>query len=442
MSSERVLSVQGIAKRFEMYEKPRDRLLQFVARQRHQYFRELWALRDISFELGRGESVGIIGQNGSGKSTLLQIITGTLSPTTGAVRTEGRVAALLELGAGFNPEFTGRENVYMNAAIAGFSREQMAERIGRVLEFSELGDFIDQPVKTYSSGMYARLAFSAAIHVDPDVLIVDETLSVGDARFVAKCMRRIQELKRKGTSILFVSHDVIAVRTLCERAIWIDKGRLVEDGDVFPVTGRYTEFMFRDEAASANPVAPVTAALPAPPAGTETVDPPVVSASGARPVDARPVTHWGSHKGVILSAFVRAADGTSRDVFEWGETVEAVLRLRIPADVPREQLGAAISIKDLRGTDLMVCTTHDLAAPAFPDQAEVQVTFRFLNCLAPGKYLLVAALERRRGPTDIYYYEYIEGAHYFASASDWMLFGVFRPEVEQSITTHAAVDME
>ena len=174
MSSERVLSVQGIAKRFEMYEKPRDRLLQFVARQRHQYFRELWALRDISFELGRGESVGIIGQNGSGKSTLLQIITGTLSPTTGTVRTEGRVAALLELGAGFNPEFTGRENVYMNAAIAGFSREQMAERIGRVLEFSELGDFIDQPVKTYSSGMYARLAFSAAIHVDPDVLIVEK----------------------------------------------------------------------------------------------------------------------------------------------------------------------------------------------------------------------------------------------------------------------------
>ncbi|MDB5894739.1 MAG: transporter ATP-binding protein [Rhodoferax sp.] len=439
MSSECVLSVQGISKCFEMYEQPRDRLMQFLAGGRRQYFRELWALRDISFELARGESVGLIGQNGSGKSTLLQIVTGTLSPTTGAVRSEGRVAALLELGAGFNPEFTGRENVYMNAAIMGVSRQQMAERMQKVLDFSELADFIDQPVKTYSSGMYARLAFSAAIHVDPDVLIVDETLAVGDARFVAKCMRRIQDLKKQGTSILFVSHDVTAVRTLCQRAVWIDKGRLVEDGDVFPVTGRYTEFMFRDESVASNAPGGGANALPSEGIATPAAPVPVgaPTAGGNVIAEARPVTHWGSHKGVILAAFLRDAESVQRDVYSWGEPLEVVVRVRLPADIPREQLSVAISIKDLRGTDLMVSTTHDVVPREFPASTDVEIRFRFRNALAPGKYLLVAAVEKRRGSTDIHYYEYIEGAHYFASTSEWMMFGMFHPEVEQSIETCA-----
>ena len=175
MSSEPLLAVRDVCKRYEMYDQPRDRLLQFLARGRRQYFRELWALRDVSFDVARGESLGLIGQNGSGKSTLLQVVTGTLTPTSGEVRSEGRVAALLELGAGFNVEFTGRENVYMNAAILGVSREQMSSRMQQVLEFSELGDFIDRPVKTYSSGMYARLAFSSAIHVEPDAPLTPET---------------------------------------------------------------------------------------------------------------------------------------------------------------------------------------------------------------------------------------------------------------------------
>jgi lipopolysaccharide transport system ATP-binding protein len=453
MSSELALAVDGISKRFEMYAQPRDRLLQFLARGRRQYFQELWALRDISFTMGRGESLGLIGQNGSGKSTLLQVITGTLTPTSGTVRSEGRVAALLELGAGFNLEFTGRENVYLNAAILGFSREQMEARMDQVLAFSELGGFIDQPVKTYSSGMYARLAFSAAIHVDPDVLIVDETLAVGDSRFVAKCMRRIQQLKQNGTSILFVSHDVTAVRTLCERAIWIDKGRLIEDGDVFPVTGRYTEFMFRDEAAQqagpADPLPAPVAAVAAPEA--EHAASPDAAATALGPAaaalphpghESRPVTHWGSRKGIILAAFLRSVDRPGRkDVLTWGEPVEVVVRVRLPPDLPRELLSVAISIKDLRGADLMVSTTHDVAPRLVPDASEIEVRFRFRNFLTPGKYLLVAAVEKRQD-TDIYYYEYIEGAHYFASTSEWRMFGVFRPEVEQHIESYAEVDCE
>lgn len=452
MSSEPILSVDGVSKRFEIYDRPRDRLLQFFAGQRRQYFRELWALRDISFALERGKSVGLIGQNGSGKSTLLQIVTGTLAPTQGSVRIEGRVAALLELGAGFDPEFSGRENVYMNAAILGVSREQMAARMQQVLEFSELGDFIDQPVKTYSSGMYARLAFAAAIHVDPDVLIVDETLAVGDARFVAKCMRRIQELKAAGASILFVSHDVTAVRTLCDRAIWLDKGRLVEDGDVFPVSGRYMEFMFRDEPGNAargatgnEPVAadasPQKTDLPT---GSPHVEPTAVQpepGAADNATQARPVTHWGSRKGLLTGAFLRDRHGSRRDVFAWGETLEVVVRARVPLDIDRKDLSVAASIKDLRGSDLIVCTTHDVVPRRLPNEEEFEVRFRFANCLTPGKYLLVAAVEKRQG-TDIYYYEYIEGAHYFASTAEWRMFGLVRPDVQQTIEIRAETTLE
>jgi lipopolysaccharide transport system ATP-binding protein len=220
MSSKTIIEVNGVSKCYEIYSKPRDRLKQYInqgmaklgRQQVEKYYREFWALKDVSFKIGKGETVGIIGQNGSGKSTLLQLICGTLKPTSGHIQVDGRIAALLELGAGFNPEFTGRENAYLNAAILGIPREAMESRMQDVLDFSELGDFLEQPVKTYSSGMYARLAFAVAIHVDPEILIVDEALAVGDARFIAKCMRRIKDIQAQGSSILFVSHDVGSVR--------------------------------------------------------------------------------------------------------------------------------------------------------------------------------------------------------------------------------------
>ena len=237
MSSDAVIEVQGLGKRYEIYAQPRDRLRQMVVPPlrralglaAHDYFKEFWALRDVSFSVRRGETVAIVGQNGSGKSTLLQLVCGTLSPTTGGVRIAGRIAALLELGAGFNTEFSGRENVFLSGLLYGISREELARRYDSIVAFAEIGEFIDQPVKTYSSGMYVRLAFSIAAHVDADVLVVDEALSVGDVRFTQKCMRFLREFQKTGT-LLFVSHDTSAVVGLCSRAVWLDHGSLRMDG--------------------------------------------------------------------------------------------------------------------------------------------------------------------------------------------------------------------
>ena len=433
MSSDMSIQVKGLSKCYHIYDRPRDRLLQMLRRGKKQYFREFWALHDVSFSVKRGETVGIIGRNGSGKSTLLQMICGTVAPTTGTVRTHGRVAALLELGAGFNVEFTGRENVMLNAAILGFSAQDMQARMAEVLAFSELGDFLDQPVKTYSSGMYARLAFSIAIHVDPDILIVDEALSVGDARFVAKCMRRIKEIKEQGTTILFVSHDVGSIRTLCERVVWLDKGRLVEQGDVFPVTGRYMEFMFQDEKTEEEILHAEIASQQVPDA------PQTVSMSAAASdipaevlLDTRPVTHWGSHKGSIVSAAVLDADGARKNVHYWNTPIEVRIELCIPAEVSRQHLSVAFSIKDLQGSDLIVSTTHDFSEQPLPAAERFTISFQLTNYLLTGKYLLVAALENRQH-SDIHYYEYVEGAHYFSSLSDARLFGRFQPPITHTI---------
>jgi lipopolysaccharide transport system ATP-binding protein len=219
MGEEIAISLNNVSKCFKRYARPVDRLKEMLLPNR-SYAQEFWALRDISFDVMKGETIGIIGRNGAGKSTLLQMICGTLAPTSGKVQVNGRVAALLELGAGFNPEFTGRENVYMNGAIMGLSRVEVDERFDRVAAFADIKDFIDQPVKTYSSGMYVRLAFASAIHVDPDILIVDEALAVGDMFFQAKCMSRMRTMMESGVTVLFVSHDTSSVKALCQRGVF------------------------------------------------------------------------------------------------------------------------------------------------------------------------------------------------------------------------------
>jgi ABC-type polysaccharide/polyol phosphate transport system ATPase subunit len=237
--SETVLSVSNLSKCYQIYDQPRHRLLQSLFRGRRKYFREFWALRDVSLEVKRGEVLGIIGRNGAGKSTLLQLICGTATATSGTVTTHGRVAALLELGAGFNPDFTGRENAFLNAAILGMTREETEARFDDIAAFAELGDFIDQPVKTYSSGMFVRLAFSVAIHVKPDILIVDEALSVGDFAFRNKCLERIQKLVAGGVTVLFVTHDISTLQLLCTRVLWLDHGHLRAMGDPLRVSQDY-----------------------------------------------------------------------------------------------------------------------------------------------------------------------------------------------------------
>lgn len=247
MSSEELtISVASLGKKYDIYAQPSDRLKQMifprmgrlVGKHHLRYHREFWALRDVSFSVRRGETVGIIGRNGSGKSTLLQMICGTLHPTEGEVRTFGRIAALLELGAGFNPEFTGEENVYLSGLLYGISEVELRKRFDSILAFADIGDFIKQPVKTYSSGMYVRLAFSIAAHVDADTLVIDEALSVGDIRFTQKCMRFLRDFQKRGT-LLFVSHDTGAVTNLCDRAVWLDRGELVMDGVTRDVVEAY-----------------------------------------------------------------------------------------------------------------------------------------------------------------------------------------------------------
>lgn len=245
MSSELALKVDGLSKSYQIYDTPRHRLMQMFVRGRKKYYREFRALDNISFELSKGETVGIIGLNGSGKSTLLQLICGTLNPTSGAIFTKGRIAALLELGAGFNPEFTGRENVYLSATLYGLTKEEIDTRFDSIIGFADIGNFIEQPVKTYSSGMFVRLAFAVIAHVDADILVVDEALSVGDAYFVQKCMRYLREFMNRGT-LLFCSHDIGAVVGLCSKAILLDEGRITSIGTPKEVTEHYLAALYEN----------------------------------------------------------------------------------------------------------------------------------------------------------------------------------------------------
>lgn len=236
------VKVDSISKCYYMYQKPEDRLKQMLLSKlpgNKSFVKEFWALRDVSFEIKKGDTLGIIGRNGSGKSTLLQLIANTLTPTSGSIKVNGRVSALLELGSGFNPEFTGRENVYLSGSIYGIPKSEMDQKISEILDFADIGDFIDQPVKTYSSGMFARLAFSVAINVDPDILIVDEILAVGDSAFQAKCNRAFHKLSDEGCTVLLVTQDPYMVRNFCSKALYLKKGNVIAYGNPTTVTDKY-----------------------------------------------------------------------------------------------------------------------------------------------------------------------------------------------------------
>lgn len=244
-----VVAFRNVSKAYPIYPSPSARLKELACLNRLSFHRDFFALRDVSFEIEAGQTFCVIGENGSGKSTLLQMVAGILPPTSGSAEVTGRVAALLELGSGFNPEFSGRDNVYLNAAILGFSRREMDRKIRQIEEFAEIGDFINQPVKTYSSGMAVRLAFAVAIHVDPEILIVDEALAVGDIYFRQRCMRKVHELRAQGVTILFVSHDVGDVKAIGDRALWLEGGRMRDLGPPDRVVTRYLAAMAQKDAA-------------------------------------------------------------------------------------------------------------------------------------------------------------------------------------------------
>ncbi len=355
-----LVSVHDVGKCYHIYSQPRDRLMQTLFRGKRQFYREFWALRGVNFDLPRGQSVGIVGRNGSGKSTLLQIIAGTLAPTEGEVRVHGRVGALLELGSGFNPEYTGRENVFMSGGILGFSPGQIAERYDEIAAFADIGDFLNQPVKTYSSGMFVRLAFAVQVLLDPDILIVDEALAVGDMAFQFKCINHMKRLLEKGTSVILVSHDVQSVRMFCQRALWLCDGQVRMQGEPLAVTSTYVRHLFED---SSNPAAVPAEARQAP-AGATDAALPTEPAPGRNdewePLADRPdLVRWGSGEMTVEAVHFGDCGQGAVPVFEYGQDMCLAVRLRCKRDLELAGLGFAFALRNSKGLDVICYTTYD-----------------------------------------------------------------------------------
>lgn len=365
MCSDIVIEVKELSKCYQIYESPRDRLKQFifpkiqriVGIKSKEYFREYWALRDVSFTVKKGETIGIVGRNGSGKSTILQMICGTLNPTAGTIKTKGRIAALLELGSGFNPEFTGRENVYLNGVVLGLTKPEIDERLDSIMAFADIGDFIDQPVKTYSSGMMLRLAFAVIAHVDADILIVDEALAVGDAVFTQKCMRFIRKFKENGT-LLFVSHDMGSVLNLCENAIWLHQGNLLQKGTAKDISDAYLkstlQTIYADEAKLIDIIAKKANELDSS-INKENVNDENIIDYGAQyrvSSNLNNANGWKSGAGEIISvAFSSPSSGGScGSSLLGGETVEVTIKAIAYQDMDRPILG--FLVRDKLGQDL------------------------------------------------------------------------------------------
>ncbi|POD71323.1 ABC transporter ATP-binding protein [Pseudomonas syringae group genomosp. 3] len=412
MSSDQpVISVQNVSKCFYTYDKPHDRLKQALVPRLQRwsgqptttYGKEFWALRDISFDVGKGETVGIVGRNGSGKSTLLQIICGTLSPTIGEIQTRGRVAALLELGSGFNPEFTGRENVYLNAAVLGLTRDEVDERFDAIAGFADIGEFLDQPVKSYSSGMAVRLAFAVQAQVDPEILVVDEALSVGDARFQAKCFERLRQLKENGTSILLVTHSSEQVVTHCNRAILLEKSRIEMIGESRPVINRYTDLLFgRDKSPITDKSLDLAEAerVEAAPVETDKIalrfdEDVYASRPGYNPHEYR----WGDGAATLLDFHMSASGREFPKSVESGEHITLHVAFRFNRMVVSPIIGFTIKTKEgvtVYGTNsyILECEPTCLIGSA-DSQAKACLTFR--NSLATGDYFISVGIASREG---------------------------------------------
>ncbi len=372
-----MISVQGISKLYRSYDSPVGRLKEILLRGQRKYHRDFWALRDITFEVPAGETVGVIGRNGAGKTTLLQIIAGVLQPTEGEVRVEGRVTALLELGSGFNHEYTGRENILLSGQIMGFSEEEMRKRLDVIVRFAELEDFVDQPVKIYSTGMIMRLAFAAAIHVDPDVLIVDEALSVGDVYFQRKSLDRIEYFRQAGKTVLFVSHDPRLIQRFCTRALWIEGGRIAMIGTAKEVVTAYEAFCQRLENERLSAVSQDLA--------QQTLD----ASSDSIVRDLKLVgSRWGNGRIKFTGLELVDREGNAKWVFNMGEAVS--IRLRLNADQDYEAPIFAVDIHRFDGFfigSINNYDTHPLSLPLQRGENTVYLDIPSLN-LPQSSYFL------------------------------------------------------
>lgn len=409
LSDEFAICVENLGKCYHIYDRSQDRLKQsIVPRFRRllgqpapNYYREFWALRNVSFELRRGETLGIIGRNGSGKSTLLQIICGTLTPTTGNVATSGRVAALLELGAGFNPEFTGHENVYLNGSVLGLTRAEIDEKFDAIAAFADIGDFIEQPVKTYSSGMFIRLAFAVIAHVDADVLVVDEALAVGDAIFIQKCMRFIRRFQEQG-ALLFVSHDTSAVINLCKKAIWLNHGLVRQSGSAKTISEAYQQYTLQKVYGDAVHLQPSKTDSHKRPEQHEVIvtDEPV-SIQHRIDMDSEALVvnnltesdGWNTNTAEILSVVVEKMDTTPGTVLHGGDRVKLIISAVANQSLDGPVLG--FSLNDRLGQSLFGDNTQDyIDSPISVLAGEKLIaTFIFkLPLLPTGQYTVTVAL--------------------------------------------------
>ena len=403
------LRVENVSKQYRIYGRPGDRLTESLTRGRLKRHREFWALKEVSFEVEAGTTVGVVGPNGCGKSTLLQIIAGTLEPTHGGVWREGRVAALLELGAGFDPEFTGVENVYMNAALMGLTRRETDRLFPDIERFAEIGDFLRQPVKTYSSGMYVRLAFAIAASVEPDILVIDEALAVGDAVFQHRCLRRIKEIQERGATVLFVSHDAAAVRALCSRAILLSAGRVLADGKPADVLNRYQKIIMEREEAYDEAA---RAARDGEGRHAEDEDEPLAAP--------RHTFRHGDGSAEIVGAELLDATRRAVAVVETGESVTVRVRARFHADVESPVIG--FLIRNRHGIHVYGTNTKEQQVDfgAVRRGETVEVVFAFDCWLGIDQHSISLAVHSRDGVS----YDWMDGVIFFRVTSAVLVEGV------------------
>ncbi|UUP18239.1 ABC transporter ATP-binding protein [Nitratireductor thuwali] len=447
MSSEAVIEAQGLGKAYLIYAKPQDRLKQMILRRR-KYYQEYWAVQNVDLTIRRGEAVGIIGRNGSGKSTLLQMIAGTLRPNAGTLSIQGRVAPLLELGAGFNPEFTGRENVRLAASILGLTPRQVDERYDRILEFAGIGEFINQPVKTYSSGMYARLAFAVAAHVDADILIVDEILAVGDAAFTQKCMRFIRKFKENGT-LLFVSHDTAAVNNLCDRAIWMHKGQVRAEGDPKDVSLAYHSTLYGDDDGDSFQISGRRRMAPVARRKQDFRHELIRNSDKRNLIEVFEfdpnAPSFGARGGSITNVRILGQDGGEMPVIEGGEDVTIEITCRATSAISRPIVG--FLLRDRLGQNLFGDNTYLTYADRstiVQENEEFRALFTFqMPYLPAGDYTIAAALAEGT-QADHVQHHWVDEALIFRCEGSHLRYGISGligiPMNDISIVTGASAD--
>lgn len=442
-SNNNAISVCNVTKIYKLYDKPIDRMKEALSLTHKNYHRDFYALNGISFEVGKGETVGIIGTNGSGKSTILKIITGVLTPTTGEVKVSGVISALLELGAGFNMDYTGIENIYMNGTMMGFSRKEMDAKLKDILEFADIGDFVYQPVKTYSSGMFVRLAFALAINVEPEILIVDEALSVGDVFFQAKCYRRMEEIRSKGTTILMVTHDMGAIIKYCDRVVVLNKGNFIAEGEPGKMVDLYKKILANQMDALGEELEELRKGALSDFSGEEALSEKKREVSHHQGLMKEKLTinpnrtEYGDGRAEIVDFGLLDERGNVTNLLLKGERFTIKERIHFEAEL--EAPIFTYTIKDKRGADLTGTNTMYEAADVKPVKKgdEYEVEFNQKMTLQGGEYLLSMSCTGFENGEHVVYHRLYDIAN-ITVISNKNTVGVYDMESEVALSLHRA----